>query len=308
MIINSTVESFLFLYYNIIKKVNFIKGGIQMGMYDYLGGEQVKIFYVPIFVEKDYIDQKPTIYHSGGSLRSFKKGEELPLKTLYYKYPQNFIIYDPRWSLNDVKKAHLEHEISANLWVIKNGTLQNLKWSKYVNVNDLGESVYDYYGRELNINKITDFEQMKIEMEQTYADCKRFEIELFPKGVAQTIKENIKEYEEKEPKLVEIRETTWGVFNKKWYKEDKYKLEKQFGEYLECLFFLTQRRNEEVLKTPEGQIIYDAQQDYLDCKNAFKEFIKSNEGISEKYINWLEIENMKQVAKNLVEELFSDID
>ncbi len=279
-----------------------------MGMYDYLGGEQVKIFYVPIFVEKDCIDQKPTTYHSGGSLRSFKKGEELPLKTLYYKYPQNFIIYDPRWSLNDVKKAHLEHEISANLWVIKNGTLQNLKWSKYVNVNDLGESVYDYYGRELNINKITDFEQMKIEMEQTYADCKKLELELFPKGVAQTIKENIKEYEEKEPKLIEIREATLGVFNKKWYKEDKYKLEKQFGEYLECLFFLTQRRNDEVLKTPEGQIIYDAQQDYLDCKNAFKELIKSNEGISEKYINWLEIENMKQVAKNLVEELFSDID
>ena len=43
-----------------------------MGMYDYLGGEQVKIFYVPIFVEKDFIDQKPTTYHSGGSLRSFK--------------------------------------------------------------------------------------------------------------------------------------------------------------------------------------------------------------------------------------------
>ena len=58
-----------------------------MGLYDYLNGEQVKIFYSPVFWSEN---EGENVYYSGGGLRGYINGDKLPLKTLYYKYPDDF--------------------------------------------------------------------------------------------------------------------------------------------------------------------------------------------------------------------------
>lgn len=121
-----------------------------MGMFDYLGGEQIKIFYLPVFSKKDIMTDKPNTWHSGGRLREFNKESELPLKTWYYKYPQNFIAYDFYYDEGDI-------------WIIKNGKFESYKHINELTENDLGEAVYAYYGAELNINNIDDFKTIKIE-------------------------------------------------------------------------------------------------------------------------------------------------
>ena len=79
-----------------------------MGMYDYLNGEQVKIFYTPVF---GVYAGKSILWHSGGSLRKFNINDELPLKTIYYKYPDDMIVYAYGYS----------KDVSEDVWVIKNG-------------------------------------------------------------------------------------------------------------------------------------------------------------------------------------------
>lgn len=109
-----------------------------MGMYDYLDGEQVKIFYTPVF------NEKYGIWHSGGSLRKFNINDELPLKTIYYKYPDNMIIY--------------AYGYCTDIWIVKDKMLKE-HYSDLNNINtiDLNVPVYDYMGNELNIKTIEDF-------------------------------------------------------------------------------------------------------------------------------------------------------
>ena len=52
-------------------------------MYDYINGEQVKVFYTPIFGK--LMSENYSTWHSGGSLSDYKTGDEVPIKTLYYK-------------------------------------------------------------------------------------------------------------------------------------------------------------------------------------------------------------------------------
>jgi len=124
-----------------------------MGMYDYLGGEQIKIFYIPIFSEENVINGGPCVWHSGGMLRNFNENSNLPLKTLYYKYPDNFVVFDFNFNCD-------------NCWIIKNKKFQEIKNHEDITENDLGETVYDYFGRELNISKVEDFHQLKKEYKE----------------------------------------------------------------------------------------------------------------------------------------------
>lgn len=64
-----------------------------MGMYNFINDNQVKCFYTPIYTIDGYID-KPCIYYNHGTMDSFNIGDELPLSTLYYKYPNNLMIFD----------------------------------------------------------------------------------------------------------------------------------------------------------------------------------------------------------------------
>lgn len=113
-----------------------------MGMYDYINGEQVKCFYRPIFSENE------GLWHSGGLLRSYADGDELPLTTMYYKYPNNFMIFD-YMDYNDECFIHIIKEGK----VYKTCTLKDMK-NEYFKDNKL---VVTYYGSAiLNLKSVED--------------------------------------------------------------------------------------------------------------------------------------------------------
>jgi len=252
-----------------------------MGMYDYLGGQQIKIFYRPIFSKNDILSGKPITWHSGGNLYSYDVGDDLPLKTWYYKYPNDFIAYDYR---------------SGEVWVIKNGTLKYYKDSyKELIESDLGDGVFDYYGNELNIKTLDDFNLIREEADSTENKCNEYEEQIFPNGIWNTPEE---EWEVKKAEWDKAKDETWGTFDKKWYKEDIYALEKQLGEFFDCLYWLSQRKNDEVWDS------YNPMEEFLSCEKATKNFIRDNEGVLNRYINWAEIKDDELVEfKEMLNEL-----
>lgn len=70
------------------------KGETIMGMYDVLGdGSQVKTFDVPVFYfGRD--GQEGQLGFMGGNLRCYAKGDEVPVRTWWRKFPETFAILD----------------------------------------------------------------------------------------------------------------------------------------------------------------------------------------------------------------------
>lgn len=113
-----------------------------MGMYDYINGEQVKVFYMPIYDDRD----KDT-WHSGGSMREYNNGDSVPLKTLYYNRPKNFIIFDE----NDYEGNPIIH-------IIKDGKVFGTFRLSEANPSlfDDNELVFNYYGGTIKIKSVQD--------------------------------------------------------------------------------------------------------------------------------------------------------
>lgn len=111
-----------------------------MGMYDCLNGEQIKCFYNVVHY-KDINDDKWMIYHSGGQLRSYSIGDDLPLKTFYYNYPKDFLIIDEHCEI---------------LHTVMNGKLIKTEPLRFVESvdSDLLAHVYNYNGVELDISSL----------------------------------------------------------------------------------------------------------------------------------------------------------
>lgn len=72
-----------------------------MGMYDELGGIQVKCFGIPCIGfnndEKLLRERQFYCHTMGGRLRYYKKGDKVPCTTPFYDYGPNFAIYD--WNI-----------------------------------------------------------------------------------------------------------------------------------------------------------------------------------------------------------------
>jgi len=251
-------------------------------MYDYLGGEQVQVFYSPIFVSEDFLSGKPDVYHSGGTLRGFRSKDALPLKTGYYKYPQNFIIYDYRFEESSVDYDY----IGCNIIVIKNGKLATMKWDNKLSKNDMCEVVVDNYGRQLNIKNISDFSKMRIEKDICSKESDRLTEELFPLGYKWTLNNDFAEYEKKEDELIKIRENTWGVFNSKWFKKNVYSQEMAFGELLECLSGIAICCESEEVMHKDSIELKKLRIDWLTCYQEIKNFSKNTPDIISRYVKW----------------------
>lgn len=256
-----------------------------MGMYDTCSGKQIKCFYVPIF-HADKNGNSGT-YHSGGLLRNFEIGDKLPVKTLYYKYPNDFIIFD--------------YEYYNDIWVVKNGCL-------YEYINDIpsyiGDGVYDYVGEQLNIYEVCDFEIMKGDYLRTKKIYEQGEKKIFPNGVFNTFLNNKGEYNKNRYKLDKLNEQTWDLFYDKWYKEDMFELEKQFGEYLDCYLELRKRKDEDYGLKSCDQMNY-----YLECKKSFRQFILKNNCVNvNKYLEWLDDEELISFSevKEIVNEVLNE--
>lgn len=206
-----------------------------MGMYDNFGPTQVKCFSIPhVFWSKKsgkIFDEGLNVSYSGGSLLSFRHGEEVPYKTLYYCYGENFMIYDFRtW----------DDSLPENVIVIENG-----KWAfsapysseKIKDKISTGKFiVIDKYGDRINITKPEDFETIYQDFKQSEKEYDSRE-KAYMKSIGYEYigdifnarregKLNSDEIEkifngiEKNNRAV--FDETLGEFNDKWYIRDPY--------------------------------------------------------------------------------------
>ena len=124
-----------------------------MGMYDYLGDEQVKVFSVPLVNISSHDENLENIKchygYSGGRLVGYGRRSSVPYKTLFYNYGENFIVFDYR--------GFVEENEDLQMHVVKNG-----KYSKSYAITEIPKSfimstVVDNYGRKLNIENTSEF-------------------------------------------------------------------------------------------------------------------------------------------------------
>lgn len=212
-----------------------------MGMYDNFGPTQVKCFFVPhVFWSRErgkIFDEGLDVSYSGGSLLSFKRGKEVPYKTPYYCYGENFMIYDFR-TWND--------SLPEDVIVIEDG-----KWSfsapysskKIKDKISTGKFiVVDKYGDRINITEPEDFENIYQEFRQSekeydsrekayrksidheYADIvSSFGKEGRPSSEGKPGSNELKKFfDDIEKNSRAIFNETLGKFNDKWYIRDPY--------------------------------------------------------------------------------------
>jgi len=116
-----------------------------MGMFDYLisrGNDvQVKCFYLPIY-------SNGKVWHSGGLLRTFHSGDEVPIKTLYYEYPKDFIVVLDR-EIDNYDLAYFKEGMFIDFC-----NIENIQDRMIINNN-----IYSELGRKLKIYTIEDLER-----------------------------------------------------------------------------------------------------------------------------------------------------
>lgn len=124
-----------------------------MGLYDYLGENQVKVFGVnSVYISEK--DRNVLMYGcAGGELRYYKKGQEVPYKTLFYNYGKNFTIIDVMsiiWGREEDEVVHTirdgKYENSYSFGNIPD----NLDFTTVVNKN----------GTKLKVSSIEDIKAM----------------------------------------------------------------------------------------------------------------------------------------------------
>jgi hypothetical protein len=209
---------------------------------------------------------KPNTWHSGGQLNQYGMGCVLPLKTIYYKYPDNFMIFDPAGFLNEEDSSY------NNVWVIKEGKLVGLKSCWDATITDFGDAVYDTYGRLLNIKKIFDFRNMRIEDK-----------------VLHTVLENLdKKSFENEQDRYDAHDKAWEEFEQKWYPIHPNHDEMALGELIECAKLLYERKDSEPL-IMNGKVQFDPKNEYLSCIGVIKNTVSKSPDIIKKYMDWLDL-------------------
>ena len=261
-----------------------------MGMYDYLGGEQIKIFYHPIFNRNKEKPEQSSFWYSMGRLESYDKDDDLPLKTLWYQYPQNFLVYDYRFDYTDV-------------WIIKNGKFDRLIPFTELTEADLTEHIYDYHGEPLNLQKLSDFQQIKDDFNNRLKELNAIEKEIFPNGYnIQYVKENPEEFK----RLTDLKHQKWDEINEKYKgkwmveEESQFEAEEAFGALIECYTFTRSRKDGEPLRD-----IIVPMEDYNACKQTLQRILKETPDIVDRFKAWVNDEELLSTYQ--LDELVQDI-
>lgn len=268
------------------------KGGFFLGMYDCLGGEQVKIFYRPIFQLNKQAPEDSSYWWSGGSLNSYDEEDELPLKTLWYQYPENFMVYDYRWDYEDV-------------WIIRNGKFNCLmSYKKLTEKEMVGiEAVYDYHGNPINIQTVSDFSKIKNAFARRMEEVRQVEKAFFPKGSIQTIKENLEEFESKKEAYYKELDAVNEKYANRWLVPDHHGKETDFGALLDCYIYWRGEKENEPLKD-----IIVPKREYEGCKLTLKKMIEDHPELIEWYKLWLNEPSMledigfDEIVKEILQE------
>lgn len=257
-----------------------------MGMYDYLGGEQIKIFYRPIFDRNKEEPSQSSFWHSGGSLASYDKGEELPLKTIYYQYPNDFMVYDYRWDYTDV-------------WVIRNGQFEKLVPFMELTEEEMNVPVFDYYGNPLTIQSLVDFQLIKEDFKERFEALTAVEKEFFPEGIRKSFKDDPESFEAKSQAWQKRQEEVSEKYAGKWVVEKDHAKEREFGGLLDCYVYLLLRKEEKPIAS------IDPRQDYEACRLTLQRIMKETPDIVDRFKAWVNDDEM--IKQNVVDELIAEL-
>jgi len=251
-----------------------------MGMYDYIGGEQIKIFYTPIFMVED---EKPVTWHSGGSLTGYDEESDLPLHTLYYQYPADFMVYDYR----DEERL---------IWIFRNEKFVRLTTLSELKEEDVVGTVYTYHGNELTIASRQDFEQIVVDEEERFKGLKNSEKQIFPEGYRISIETIQQEgFEENQQALHKLYREVNERFSTKWLAQTPDRDLKNFGEALDVYSFHLMGKDEKPSAGYEPKKLYSA------CRRYVQDLMEQDNTLVERYVAWLKDEELKKEALLLIQ-------
>ena len=128
-----------------------------MGMYDYLGDEQVKCFGVPtVGITPNGDTFKLFVNSMGGNLRYYHRGSTVPYKTPFYNYGKDFMVFDYR-TFNYGEPIY--HD-GLMVHIIKNGRyFRSVRYDRVPSRYKIG-LVLDNYGEVVNIKTHNDFKEI----------------------------------------------------------------------------------------------------------------------------------------------------
>lgn len=128
-----------------------------MGMYDYLGEEQVKCFGVPtVGITPEGDSFKLFIHCMGGNLRYYRRGSTVPYKTPFYNYGKDFMVFDYRTFNYD--EPICDEELKVH--IIRNGRyFRTVPYNRVPSRYEIG-LVLDNYGEVVNIKTHNDFKEI----------------------------------------------------------------------------------------------------------------------------------------------------
>ena len=128
-----------------------------MGMYDYLGEEQVKCFGVPtVSISPKDGSFDLSIHCMGGNLRYYHRGSTVPYKTSFYNYGKDFMVFDYR-TFNYNEAVNDDYLM---VHIIKNGRyFRSVRYDRVPSRYKIG-LVLDNYGSVVNIKTHSDFKEI----------------------------------------------------------------------------------------------------------------------------------------------------
>jgi hypothetical protein len=292
-----------------------------MGMYDYFCGEQFKIFNIPVFYGDNGIG------NMGGLMRSFSKNSNLPLQTMYYKYPDSFIVIDAYFPKSDDTYAE------SNFLEIKDKKISRVGWIEDHHKSiDFSLPIYDNRGSLLNIRKYEDIEKMRKRREDIIEKNSKLHETVFPEGYFQMLRSNFErlmnedrfltkhirslkaDYDRlvrirKEEMIEKIREENWKKFSNEWIIDDVFSKERELGAILYCFekIYSEKDKETEYIKNT-GQVLFDYKKTYEDFIEKMKERKKLlNPDLINSYLSWQELspgdqkENVKRIIGLLLD-------
>lgn len=301
-----------------------------MGMYDNIEDIQVKCFDVPYFVKNDIIINKGICY-SGGELRIFNKGDEVPYKTLWYDYTPNFGILNHYFQFGKPDTFDIDDE---GLIIIKNGKVKKIIYGfNKVKDSDLKglNMIIDHYGSRINIKEVEDIEKMREDFytyRKVYDDLNekstktlgewthltRMKNGVSPLDEGLTMDDVIRELElipdryEKEKKLVENDiERLRKTYIDDWYVKDDKEILYTLGAAIDCRDNLYDRATKKLSRSAseiEINLKKDAEESFYEVLGLIKE-ITSNKDIVDKFFKW---QGFDEVKENEIKDLFKRIE
>ncbi len=204
-----------------------------MGLYDYLGGEQVKCFtrasvgIKPNDFDSDSFDLILSVV--GGDLKGYSRGSAVPYKTPFYNYGKDFMVFDYR-TFNYNESIIDDSDLMVH--IIRNGRyFRSVPYNKVPSRYKIG-LVIDNYGMVIDIKTKQDFIDIVYDWHKShilYAELKEKYRNL--KEIPDILRMSMQEIKEKNftsdelNRLLEgnnmcmnmAHEESLGVFHNTWY-------------------------------------------------------------------------------------------